>query len=86
MITVVAEKYKGWSISEQNFEQIIITKDNVEFVLDKKESEMLLETLSGKKGVISTFKKGEYQAEKITLFSCDKPMNLLSYEDEKESA
>jgi hypothetical protein len=39
-----------------------------------------------KKGVISTLKKGEYQAEKITLFSCDKPMNLVSYEDEKESS
>ena len=82
MITVVAKKYNG----EQNFEEIIITKDNVKFVLDEKESEMLLETLKGKKGVVSTLKKGEYQAEKITLFSCDKPMNLVSYEDEKESS
>ena len=82
MITVVAKKYNG----EQNFEEIIITKDNVKFVLDEKESEMLLETLKGKKGVVSTLKKGEYQAEKVTLFSCDKPMNLVSYEDEKESS
>jgi rRNA pseudouridine-1189 N-methylase Emg1 (Nep1/Mra1 family) len=79
MITVVAKKYNG----EQNFEEIIITKDNVKFVLDEKESEMLLETLKGKKGVVSTLKKGEYQAEKVTLFSCDKPMNLVSYDDEK---
>ena len=79
MITVVAKKYNG----EQNFEEIIITKDNVKFVLDEKESEMLLETLKGKKGVVSTLKKGEYQTEKVTLFSCDKPMNLVSYDDEK---
>ena len=79
MITVVAKKYNG----EQNFEEIIITKDNVKFILDEKESEMLLETLKGKKGVVSTLKKGEYQAEKVTLFSCDKPMNLVSYDDEK---
>lgn len=79
MITVVAKKYNG----EQNFEEIIITKNNITFILDEKESEMLLETLNGKKGVISTLKKGEYQAEKVTLFSCDKPMNLVSYDDEK---
>jgi hypothetical protein len=79
MITIVAKKYNG----EENFEEIIITKDNIKFVLDEKESEMLLDTLKGKKGVVSTLKKGEYQAEKITLFSCDKPMNLVSYDDEK---
>jgi len=79
MITIVAKKYNG----EENFEEIIITKDNIKFVLDKKESEMLLNTLKGKKGVVSTLKKGEYQAEKITLFSCDKTMNLVSYDDEK---
>jgi len=79
MITIVAKKYNG----EENFEEIIITKDNIKFVLDEKESEMLLDTLKGKKGVLSTLKKGEYQAEKITLFSCDKPMNLVSYDDEK---
>jgi len=79
MISIVAKKYNG----EENFEEIIITKDNIKFVLDKKESEMLLDTLKGKKGVVSTLKKGEYQAEKVTLFSCDKPMNLASYDDEK---
>jgi hypothetical protein len=79
MISIVAKKYNG----EENFEEIIITKDNIKFVLDKKESEMLLDTLKGKKGVVSTLKKGEYQAEKVTLFSCDKPMNLVSYDDEK---
>jgi len=79
MITIVAKKYNG----EENFEEIIITKDNIKFVLDEKESEMLLDTLKGKKGVVSTLKKGEYQAEKVTLFSCDKPMNLVSYDDEK---
>jgi hypothetical protein len=79
MITIVAKKYNG----EENFEEIIITKDNIKFVLDEKESKMLLDTLKGKKGVVSTLKKGEYQAEKVTLFSCDKPMNLVSYDDEK---
>lgn len=81
MIEIIAKKYNG----EQNFEEIIIIKDNVRLVLDEKESEMLLDTLKGKKGVLSTLKKGEYQAEKVTLFSCDKSMNLVSYEDEKES-
>ena len=57
MIEIIAKKYNG----EQNFEEIIIIKDNVRLVLDEKESEMLLDTLKGKKGVFSTLKKGEYQ-------------------------
>jgi hypothetical protein len=82
MITVVAQKENG----EQNFQSIVINKDDICITLDEKECEMLLETLKGNRGVLAITKKDEYQAQKLTLFSCEKRMSLVSYEDEEESS
>ena len=82
MITVVANKQNG----EKDFKSIIITKDDVIITLDENECKMLLETLRGNRGVLAIKKKDEYQAKKLTLFSCEKNLNLVSYEDEKESS
>jgi len=82
MITVVAEKENG----ENHFQKIIIIKDDVTITMDKDECEMMFETLKGKRGVLAITKKDEYQAKKLTLFSCEKNLNLVSYEDEEESS
>jgi len=78
MITVVAQKENG----EQNFQSIVINKDDICITLDEKECEMLLETLKGNKGVLTFTKKDEYQAQKLTLFSCENRMSLVTYDDE----
>lgn len=50
--------------------------------LAENECEMLLETLRGNRGVFAITKKDEYQAKELTFFSCEKNLNLVSYEDE----
>ena len=82
MITVVAEKENG----ENGFISIFISKDDACITLDKSECEMLVETLKGNRGVLSFTKKDEYQAHKLTLFSCESRMRLVTYEDEEESS
>lgn len=82
MITVVANKQNG----ENCFKSIIITKDDVLINLDENECKMLLETLRGNRGVLAITKKDEYQAKELTFFSCEKHLNLVSYEDEEESS
>lgn len=54
--------------------------------LAENECKMLLETLKGNRGVFAITKKDEYQAKELTFFSCEKNLNLVSYEDEKESS
>jgi hypothetical protein len=76
MITVVAEKENG----SQSFDNISITKDGVTILLNQEDCKMLFETLQGKRGIVHEYEsESSYQANKLYLFSCEKPISLSSY-------
>jgi hypothetical protein len=68
MIEVNAEKPNDF---DDGFTSISICRDNIKIVLNKEESKMLVETLAGKRGVITTTKRGEYEPHTISLFSTE---------------
>jgi hypothetical protein len=61
--------------------QITIRKDNQEMILGAEDANMLFNVLRGKKGVMSVFKKGEYRAHEVTLFSCEKIFQFSTTEE-----
>lgn len=77
MFEVIAEKYNGFG----DFIQITIRKDNQEMILGAEDSNMLSDVLRGKRGVWGQTKKGEYQPDKITFFSCPEPLTLHTIEE-----
>jgi hypothetical protein len=65
----------------RDFTQITIRKDSQEMILGAEDANMLFNVLRGKKGVMSVFKKGEYRAYEVTLFSCEKTFQFSTTEE-----
>ena len=65
----------------RDFTQITIRKDSQEMILGAEDANMLFNVLRGKKGVMSVFKKGEYRANEVTLFSCEKTFQFSTTEE-----
>ncbi len=77
MFEVIAKKHNSFG----DFIQITIRKDDQEMILGAEDSNMLSDVLRGKKGVMSVFKKGEYRAHEVTLFSCEKTFQFSTAEE-----
>jgi hypothetical protein len=65
MLKIIAEKQFG-----REFSGISITQDGKNIFLSAEESATLINVLTGKEGVISIRKEGEYQAERTIFCSC----------------
>jgi tRNA G18 (ribose-2'-O)-methylase SpoU len=79
MIEVFAQRNNGF---DNSFEEIIIKINDQKIILDKENSQKLVDVLTGKQGVIFEQNKDEYQPRKVILFSCSEPLTFYSCEKE----
>jgi len=77
MFEVIAKKNN----LSRDFTQITIRKDSQEMILGAEHANMLFNVLLGKQGVMSVFKKGEYRAHEVALFSCEKTFQFSTTEE-----
>jgi hypothetical protein len=78
MIEVVAARNNGF---DNSFKEITIKVDGQEIILNKENSQNLVDVLTGKQGMIFHRKEGEYQPHAVTLFSCAEPLILYTREE-----
>jgi hypothetical protein len=79
MIEVIAKRNNGF---DNSFQEIKIKINDQEIILDAENSQNLMSVLAGKQGVMFHQKDGEYQPDKVTLFSCSQPFKCYAHEED----